>query len=65
VTWPEIPKQDDAIQTHNTIETALKNLKISSESLGEKSKTWEDVAELLRQTLKSLEEILIICGSAL
>ena len=39
--------------------------KIQAESLGEKSKTWEDVAELLRQTLKSLEEILIICGSAL
>jgi len=65
VTWPKIPKRDDALQTHNTIETALENLKISSESLGEKSKTWEDVVEPLKQALKSLEEVLIIGGSAL
>jgi len=65
VTWPKIPKRDDAIQTHNTIETALKNLKISSESLGEKSKTREDVVEFLKQALKSLEEVLKIPGSAL
>ena len=65
VTWPKIPEQDDAIQTHNSIETALENLRKTSKSLSQKSKTREDVAEPLRHTLKSLEEILIICGSAL